>query len=202
MSLKRLENNFGVFLNDFQGTKYFIHDGKNQGFISVCIGSLEEGNGAVVMTNGSNMKLIYEIVNSIASLNQWKNFPIESQSDPISLTIKKVAEKNIDKGIELYKKLKKTKPKDYNFSDEGELNNLGYEFLHDNKIDSAIKIFSLNVSEFPNSANVYDSRGEAYFNKKEYLTSRKDYQKVLELEPTNQNAKEMLSKIEEILKNK
>lgn len=202
MSEKRLENNFGVFLNDFHGTKYFIHDGKNQGFISVYIGSLEDGNGAVVMTNGSNMKLIYEIVNSIASLNQWKNFPIESQSEPISLTIKKVAEKNIDKGIELYKKLKKTKPKDYNFSDEGELNNLGYEFLHDNKIDSAIKIFSLNVSEFPKSANVYDSRGEAYFNKKEYLTSRKDYQKVLELEPTNQNAKEMLSKIDEILKKK
>lgn len=98
--------------------------------------------------------------------------------------------------------MKKTKPKDYNFSDENELNNLGYEFLHDNKIDSAIKIFGLNVSEFPNSANVYDSRGEAYFNKKEYLTSRKDYQKVLELEPTNQNAKEMLSKIDEILKKK
>ena len=196
MSEKRLENNFGVFLNDFQGTKYFIHDGKNEGFISVCIGSLEDGNGAVVMTNGSNMKLIYEIVNSIASLNQWKNFPIESQSDPISLIIKKVAEKNIDKGIEFYKKLKKTKPKDYNFSDEGELNNLGYEFLHDNKIDSAIKIFSLNVSEFPKSANVYDSRGEAYFNKKDYQNSKKDYQKVLELEPTNPNAKEMLSKIE------
>lgn len=200
MSVKRLENNFGVFLNDFQGTKYFIHDGKNEGFISVYIGSLEEGNGAVVMTNGSNMKLIYEIVNSIASFNQWKNFPIESQSDPISLTIKKVAEKNIDKGIELYKKLKKTNPKDYNFSDEGELNNLGYEFLHDNKIDSAIKIFSLNVSEFPKSANVYDSRGEAYFNKKDYQNSKKDYQKVLELEPTNPNAKNMLLKIEEILK--
>ncbi|WP_164998541.1 tetratricopeptide repeat protein [Chryseobacterium sp. 3008163] len=82
------------------------------------------------------------------------------------------------------------------------MNSLGYKFLQNHKIDSAIKIFSLNISEFPNSANVYDSRGEAYFNKKEYLTSRKDYQKVLELEPTNQNAKEMLSKIEEILKKK
>lgn len=202
MSEKRLENNFGVFLNDFQGTKYFIHDGKNQGFISVCIGSLEDGNGAVVMTNGSNMKLIYEIVNSIASLNHWKNFPIESQSDPISLTIKKVAEKNIDKGIELYKKLKKTKPNDYNFSNEDELNSLGYEFLQNNKIDSAIKIFSLNVSEFPNSANVYDSRGEAYFNKKEYELSKTDYQKVLDLEPGNQNAKKMLLTIDEILKKK
>ena len=196
MSNKRLENNFGVFFNDYKGAKYFIHDGKNQGFISVNIGSLEDGNGAVIMTNGSNMKLIFEIVNSIASLNQWKNFPIESQSESISLTIKKVAEKNIHKGVELYKKLKKTSPKDYNFSDEGELNNLGYEFLHNSKIDETIKIFGLNVNEFPKSANVFDSRGEAYFNKKDYHNSKKDYLKVLELEPTNQNAKDMLSKIE------
>ena len=200
MSKKRLENNFGVFLNDYQGTKYFIHDGKNEGFISVYIGSLEEGNGAVVMTNGSNMKLIFEIVNSIASLNRWKNFPIESQIESISLTIKKVAEKNIDKGIKLYKKLKKTKPKDYNFSNENELNNLGYEFLNNNKIDDAIKIFSLNVSEFPNSANPYDSLAEAYFNNKEYALSKQNYQKSLELNPENTNAKEMLLKIEEVSK--
>ncbi|HEU4789926.1 MAG TPA: serine hydrolase, partial [Flavobacterium sp.] len=58
----------------------------------------------------------------------------------------------------------------------------------------------LNVNEFPNSANVYDSRGEAYFNKKEYLLSKNDYEKVLALEPTNQNAKVMLLKIEDLLK--
>jgi len=199
-SKERLENNFGVFLNDYKGTKYFIHDGKNEGFISVYIGSLEEGNGAVVMTNGSNMKLIFEIVNGIASLNQWKNFPVESQTESISLTIKKAAEKNIDKGIALYKNLKKTNPRDYNFSDEGELNSLGYDFLRAEKIDAALKIFDLNVTEFPNSANVYDSRGEAYFNKKEYFLSRKDYQKVLTFDPTNQNATDMLLKIETVLK--
>ena len=56
------------------------------------------------------------------------------------------------------------------------------------------------VNEFPNSANVYDSRGEAYFNKKEYALSKSDYIKILELEPTNQNAKELLLKIEDALK--
>jgi CubicO group peptidase (beta-lactamase class C family) len=196
MSAKRIENNFGVFLNDFKGTKYFAHSGGNEGFVCHYFGSLEDGNGIVVMTNGSDMKLVEEIFCSIASLNQWKNFPLEPIKESIALTIKKESEKNIDKGIELYKKLKKTQPTEYNFSNEGELNNLGYEFLHDNKIDSAIKIFSLNINEFPNSANVYDSRGEAYFNKKEYALSKKDYQKVLEIEPTNQNAKEMLLKIE------
>jgi len=192
LSEKRMENNLGIFSSDYKGTKYFAHNGGNYGFVCTYVGSLEEGNGVVVMTNGSNIKLVFEIVTSIASLNQWKNFPVESQTESISLTIKKVAEKNIDKGIALYKSLKKTNPNDYNFSDEGELNSLGYDFLRDEKTAAALKIFDLNVAEFPNSANVYDSRGEAYFNKKEYLLSRTDYQKVLTLDQTNQNAKDML----------
>lgn len=202
LSVKRVDHNLGVFLNDFKGTKYFGHSGGNEGFVCHYVGSVEDGNGIVVMTNGSNMKLVEEIVSSIAGLNQWKNFPLEPIKESIALAIKKESEKNIDKSIELYKKLKKTKSNDYNFSNEDELNSLGYEFLQNNKIDSAIKIFSLNVSEFPNSANVYDSRGEAYFNKKEYALSKADYQKVLDLEPGNQNAKKMLLTIDEILKKK
>jgi CubicO group peptidase (beta-lactamase class C family) len=200
ISAKRLENNFGVFLNDFKGTKYFGHSGGNEGFVCYYVGSLEDGNGMVVMTNGRSSMLLNEIVSSIASLNNWKNYPLESNKESISLTIRKESEKNIDKGIELYKVLKKNNINDYNFSNESELNRLGYEFLGDNKIDEAIKIFNLNVNEFPNSSNVYDSRGEAYFNKKEYLLSKIDYQKALELDPTSQNAKEMLLKITELLK--
>lgn len=200
MSIKRVENNLGVFLNDFKGTKYFGHSGGNEGFVCHSIGSFENGNGIVVMTNGRNMQLIEEIVNSVASMNNWENYPLEPIKESISSAIKKVAQNNIDKGIELYKKLKKTQPKLYNFSSENELNTLGYEFLRDGKIDFAIKIFSLNIDEFPNSANVYDSRAEAYFNKKDYQLSKKDYQKVLELNPTNANAKVMIQKIDEIIK--
>jgi tetratricopeptide (TPR) repeat protein len=82
------------------------------------------------------------------------------------------------------------------------LNELGYEFLKDNQLDAALKIFDLNVYEFPKSGNVYDSRGEAYFNKKEYALSKSDYQKSLELDPTNNNAKEMILKINQIFSTK
>lgn len=200
MSLTRVNNQLGVFINDFDNTKYFSHSGGNEGFVCYYIGSFEDGNGTVVMTNGANFMIIEEIIKSIASLNNWKNYPLESTKESISLTIRKECHSNIDKGIELYKKLKKNNNTDYNFSDESELNMLGYEFLRDGKTDAAVKIFDLNVNEFPNSANVYDSRGEAYFNKKEYALSKSDYLKVLEMEATNQNAKEMLLKIEELLK--
>lgn len=202
MSLQRLENNLGVFTQDYKGIKYFGHSGGNYGFVCHYVGSLENGNGIAVMTNGNNINLVYEIVNNIASINNWENFPLEPIKESIYLTIRNVAQNDVNKGIELYKKLKKKEPDFYNFSNQNELNTLGYEFLKDGNINSAIKIFNLSVNEFPNYANAYDSRGEAYFNNKDYQLSIKDYQKVLELEPTNQNAKEMLSKINQILYSK
>jgi CubicO group peptidase (beta-lactamase class C family) len=202
MSLQRLENNLGVFTQDYKGIKYFGHSGGNYGFVCHYVGSLENGNGIAVMTNGNNINLVYEIVNSIASINNWENFPLEPIKESIYLSIRKVAQNDVNKGIELYKKLKKKEPDFYNFSNQNELNTLGYEFLKDGNFNSAIKIFNLSVNEFPNYANAYDSRGEAYFNNKDYQLSIKDYQKVLELEPTNQNAKEMLSKINQILYSK
>jgi len=200
MSEKRLKNNFGVFLIDYNGTKYFAHDGENEGFVCSYIASNEDGNGVVVLTNGSRIKLVYEIVSSIASLNNWKNYPLITQKESIYLTIRKECERDINEGIKFYKKLKKDKPDDYDFSNESELNQLGYELLAKGKIESAIKIFSLYISEFPNSGGGYDSRGEAYLVKKEYQLSKSDYLKSLQLDPTNQNAKEMLLKIEKLMK--
>ncbi|WP_371924218.1 serine hydrolase [Flavobacterium sp. HSC-32F16] len=196
ISEKRLENQLGVFINNFNGARYFRHSGGNEGFVCHYVGSFEDGNGVVVMTNGRNIKLVEEIVCSIAYLNNWKNYPLQAQKESIALTIRKECKKNIDKGIALYYKLKKEKSSDYNFSNENELNELGYELLRDQEIDAALKIFSLNINEFPKSANAYDSRGEAFFNKKEYQLSRNDYSKVLELDPANQNAKQMLLKID------
>ncbi|PAM91786.1 hypothetical protein B4N84_23440 [Flavobacterium sp. IR1] len=200
MSQKRIDNNLGVFLNDFKGSKYFGHSGGNEGFVCYYVGSVEDGNGCIVMTNGRTMKIVEEIFTSIASTNEWKNFPLAPITESIALTIRKETLKNADNGIALYQKLKKEDSKTYNFADENELNQLGYELLGDKRTDDAIKIFSLNITEFPKSFNVYDSRGEAYFAKKDYILAKKDYQKVLEIDSANSNAKAMLVKIDDLLK--
>ncbi|MEO6903027.1 MAG: serine hydrolase [Bacteroidia bacterium] len=199
MSAKRINNNFGVFVREADGAKYFGHGGRNEGFVCAYEGSVEDGNGIVVMTNGINMNMVDEVVSSIASINNWKKYPLKPKKESVFLAIRKECDKDINKGIELYKSLKKNKNNEYDFSDENELNELGYELLKDAKIASAIKIFNLNVEAFPNSANVYDSRGEGYLNNKEYLLAKNDYLKSLELDPTNQNAKDMLLKIKEFL---
>jgi CubicO group peptidase (beta-lactamase class C family) len=60
----------GVFIDSYpDGTKYFQHGGVDEGFISQYYGSLEDGNGLVVMVNTSNGgAIIAEIVNSIAKV--------------------------------------------------------------------------------------------------------------------------------------
>jgi len=42
------------------------------------------------------------------------------------------------------------------------INQMGYQFIFDNKPDDAIAVFKANVERYPNSANVYDSLAEAY----------------------------------------
>ena len=69
---------------------------------------------------------------------------------------------DVDAAIVCYKRLKSEQPEAYNFEDENELNGLGYQLLNEQRTDDAIKIFRLLVDEFPNSANPYDSLGEAY----------------------------------------
>jgi len=102
---------------------------------------------------------------------------------------------NVDEGITLYHQLKKEHNGTYNFENEGELNNLGYALLAKGKVVEAIKIFSLLVSEFPESSNVFDSLGEAYFLNKEYKLALKNYKTSLKLNPNNTNANEMINKI-------
>ncbi|WP_260446601.1 tetratricopeptide repeat protein [Chryseobacterium lactis] len=53
---------------------------------------------------------------------------------------------------------------------------------------------------FPQSANVYDSLGEAYFNKKEYQVSIDHYKKAISLGGSNGNAEKMIEKIEKEIK--
>ena len=74
--------------------------------------------------------------------------------------------------------------------------------IKENKLEEAIKLFKLNVEEYPESANVYDSLGEAYMVNKEYALAIKNYQKSFELNPNNTNAKSMVNQINEKLKSK
>ncbi len=64
----------GVFIETKGGQKYFGHNGQDEGFVSSYKGSLENGNGVVVMVNSNNSNILQEIVNSVATVYGWKDF--------------------------------------------------------------------------------------------------------------------------------
>jgi tetratricopeptide (TPR) repeat protein len=63
------------------------------------------------------------------------------------------------------------------------------------KIDEAIEVFKLNTTDFPNSANAWDSLADGYQNKGDKESAIKYYEKSLELNPQNKNAAEQLKKL-------
>ncbi len=68
------------------------------------------------------------------------------------------------------------------------------------RLQDAITIFKLNVAEYPQAANPYDSLGEAYMKAGNKELAIWNYRKTLALEPKNQNAVEMLKKLENMKK--
>jgi CubicO group peptidase (beta-lactamase class C family) len=85
----------------------------------------------------------------------------------------------------------------YEIEGDQMLNNLGYQFLNNNYIEEALTVFNVNKEMFPGTANTYDSLGEAYLKSGNKEAALENYKKALELNPQNQNAKEIIDKLSE-----
>jgi tetratricopeptide (TPR) repeat protein len=80
-------------------------------------------------------------------------------------------------------------------SSESELNACGYTLMGSGKMKEAIAVFRINVNLFPQSANCYDSLGEAYAKVGLKDKAIQAYEYVLELDPKSENAKGQLLKL-------
>ncbi|MCB0464643.1 MAG: serine hydrolase [Aequorivita sp.] len=179
----------------FENKELLVHEhhGSSFNYESFIHYNVKEDLSIILMTNNKNHKL-HEIAESIENISNGRRFSIPQKS--IYLTIRQTCYDNINEGIELYKSLKKNDPNTYNFSNENELNQLGYKLIEKHQIEKAIKIFKLYISEFPNLANAYDSMGEAYYLNGNNNLALINYKKSLELNPNNTNAIEMIKKIQ------
>ncbi len=100
----------------------------------------------------------------------------------------------IEPAIQQYHDLKAAPATAYNFG-EGQLNALGYRLLRLKQFDDAIRIMQLNIEAYPQSANVYDSLGEAYMDAGNKPQAIANYQKSLKINPKNANAAAWLKKL-------
>lgn len=84
----------------------------------------------------------------------------------------------------------------YNVS-EGAINTFGYQLLNSGSVEDALEIFLLNTVLYSEAFNTHDSLGECLLKlgrKEEAIAA---YQKSLELNPKNENAREVLLSLQE-----
>jgi tetratricopeptide (TPR) repeat protein len=76
---------------------------------------------------------------------------------------------------------------------EAEMNQMGYQYLQSGKTREAIELFRINSIAYPDSWNVYDSLGEALLKDGQTDIAKKNYERSLEINPDNENAKTILN---------
>lgn len=118
---------------------------------------------------------------------------IQSEKLPIVQMFRENEHLPMDERIEMFYKLKSENPTTYNFNDEDALNFYGYQLLWNNKNEDAYLIFKMIVSEFPHSANAYDSFGEICLKIGDKNQALINYKKSLELNPENFNAEDQIA---------
>ncbi|UCH84466.1 MAG: hypothetical protein JSW50_01890, partial [Candidatus Latescibacterota bacterium] len=118
----------------------------------------------------------------------------ENETSAACKVVKVMKHDGVDAGVKTFYKMKKAEPGTYTF-DEKEFNAAGYVFLYYKKVDEAIAIFELNVKEYPESWNVYDSLGEAYMVAEKYDKSIKNYEMALKLNPESEHSQKQLEKL-------
>lgn len=75
----------GTFIVERNGEKYFFHDAANEGFRGLFYGSVEGGNGIAVFVNSDDGEIILELLNSVASVYNWKGFDKPATVHPIKI---------------------------------------------------------------------------------------------------------------------
>jgi tetratricopeptide (TPR) repeat protein len=103
-----------------------------------------------------------------------------------------VLKKGINEVDILYPEIKERYQDGFN---EFMLNACTNELVRLNKVKEAVVIFEHIVQSFPESSLLYNSLGEAYMKNGDKKLAVKSYEKSLQLNPNNNNAKQMLIKL-------
>lgn len=139
-------------------------------------------------TNTMNMLVLNAndgtMISTIKKMDADKKMPIEL-----------LIEGNFKESLSAYKALLEQDAKDPT-ANENALNILGYRFLNKDHMKIAHDVLKVNMMLYPDSFNVYDSYAEVCMKLGETELAIENYNKSIQLNPENNNAKEMLMKIE------
>lgn len=178
---------FGWWVSQHNGTRNIFHNGSSSGFKAyneVLMGA------HINIIHISNLRhtVMFDMRKGIVNILDGKPYDLPPRSIAAWIYQQK-KDKGIDSTIALYRQIKASDKKDdFNFA-ESELNTFGYYLSRANRLEDAIKIFILNTEAYPNSANVYDSLGEAYLKAGDKKLSLENYKKAFSLNPNDMELK-------------
>jgi CubicO group peptidase (beta-lactamase class C family) len=182
---------FGWNVAQRDGDTYMWHQG-NTGAKRAFLGRrLKDRIAIIILTTGPSRRI--EIADAIVNILHGR--PHVPPRLSIARRLLPVIESDgVDAAFALYQELRTTPGTRYDFS-EPELNGLGYILLDRRRNDAAIRVFQLNLRNFPASANAFDSLGEAFYRSGRRREAAEAYARAAELDPSNANARAMLQKL-------
>jgi len=187
----------GFFVGDKAHPGLFGHTGDDTGFQAMMVMDRVTGQGAVIMTNSELGGLLADtLVDSIAQEYHWRDYvPAERPRAMASAILMATARSlGIQAALAQYQTLKEAKQSQLT-PDQDTLLILGYLFLADEKLEHAVEALKLEVQEYPQHWNAYDTLAEIYVSLGEGQLAIQNYEKSLEINPDNQNAAEHLKKL-------
>jgi CubicO group peptidase (beta-lactamase class C family) len=176
----------------------FWHWGDNGDSKAYVVVFEKQKMGVAYFANGSTgLSISREIVDAAVGGDQpalaWLRYA--SYKSPARTLLKNIVAKGADAALAEYRQWRKGRPAD-EVVNEGQMNRLGYELLVSwKRVKDAIEVFKLNVEDYPQSFNTYDSLGEAYAVNGDKDLAIKNYQKSVELNPNNTGGIEALNKL-------
>jgi len=165
------------------------HTGGWVGFRTFISKSFDEERTIILLSSNST-EAFGDLMRGVSTI--WKGGEVTPTKPPITRKISELLAVDTDEKMlmEQFAKWQEKEADNYSF-DERQINNLGYQYLGKQEIDKAIMVFKLNIKTYPESANAYDSLGEAYLE-----NAKINYQKAYKMNPSNNFAKDILTKLD------
>jgi CubicO group peptidase (beta-lactamase class C family) len=179
------------------GADYFWHWGDNGTFRCFVMASRRNRAGILIFTNSSNgLSIVEEVLRlSLGGTHPavaWLKY--DQYDSPAGRLRTRVSQDGAERAIQFYREGQQRSG--WPLPAGEQVNGLGHALLQGRKLEDAIRLFEWNTELFPESAKVFDSLAEAYAARGQTELAIRNYRKSLELNPSNQNARDKLKELE------
>ena len=185
---------FGWFIQRSpSGKKMVTHSGGWLSFSTYIFRGIEEDKCFVILKNSSGASG-WGIIEGLTNMLYDQPYALP----PLSIREvlgKETASEGVEHAIAQYRKFKAERPSDFVIN-EGELNVLGYQLLWAGRVDDAMAILKLTMEEYPNSANTYDSYGDALLAKGDSVNALVNFKRAFGMDASLTATKEKIDAIE------